>query len=208
MFADREMAGRILGEEMRSRFQDVQLVLGIARGGVVVAAGVAQALLAPLDVAVARKLGAPGQPELAIGAVAPGVRVVDVEPARTLGVTPRALDEQAAREESEIQRRTTRYRGNMPQLHIRGSNVVIVDDGLATGATAVAAARWVRSQGARRVTVAVPVASASAVKRLEEEVDEVVALEIPAGFRAVGEFYSSFEQISDEQVIAALAGST
>jgi len=192
------LAGRFAGERV--------VVLGIPRGGVVVAAPVADVLHAQLDVVVPRKLGAPGNPELAIGAIAPGVRVLDERLLRSLGVPDRYVEEEIAREEEEIRRRTERYRSGKAAVAIEGATAVIVDDGVATGATAVAALRWARAQGAARVVLAAPVGPRGTIHRLAQEADEVVVIVTPLSFVAVGEWYVSFDQVSDEEVIRALGG--
>jgi putative phosphoribosyl transferase len=177
----------------------------MARGGVVVAAGVADSLGAPLDVVLVRKLGAPTNPELAIGAIAPGVRVVDRGMLRRLGVDPAYLDATIAGAEAEIARRTRAYRGDRPPPDLAGATALIVDDGVATGATAVAALRWARAQHPARVVFAAPVGPADTVAGLRRECDEVVVLQTPPSFAAVGVWYADFTQIRDDEVEAILA---
>ena len=189
---------------MVERVRGPALVLAIPRGGVVVAVPVAGALGAPLDVVVPRKLRAPFNPELAIGAVAPGVQVIDERLVRMLGVDEAYLRDEVARAEVEIVRRTATYRGHRPPPEIEGRTVVVVDDGVATGATAIAALRWARAAGAERVVFAAPVGPPDAVTRLGAESDEVVLLETPPGFGAVGEWYERFGQVSDDEVRSAL----
>ena len=204
MFLDRRDAGRRLAAALRDRIDDPALVLGIPRGGVIVAEAVADALGVPLDVVVPRKIGAPTNPELAIGAIAPGVQVWDRPLIGRLGVTERYLSDEVESQEAEIERRTKTYRGERPPPDLRGKVAVVVDDGIATGATAAAALRWVRARGTGRVVLAVPVASAEAVSRLGGEAADVVALETPFAFRAVGEWYLSFGQTTDDEVVAAM----
>jgi predicted phosphoribosyltransferase len=205
MFLDRADAGRRLAEALSARFAGGVVILGIPRGGVIVAAAVARALQAPLDVVVPRKIGAPRNPELAIGAIAAGVQVWDVGLIRRLGVPAEYLRTEVQAQEVEIARRSARYRSGRRPLVLEDAEAVIVDDGIATGATAAAAVRLVRSKGAARTVLAVPVAPPDAVERLGEEADEVVVLETPWGFRAVGEWYETFGQTTDEEVVRAMA---
>jgi len=196
-----------LAASLAGRFADERVVvLAIPRGGVLVAAPVADALHAPLDVVVPRKLGAPGNPELAMGAIAPGVRVLDERLVRSLEVPERYVEEEIARQEEEIRRRTARYRSGVTAVVIAGATTVIVDDGVATGATAVAALRWARGQGAARVVFAAPVGPRGTIARLAQEADEVIVIETPVSFLAVGEWYESFDQVSDDEVIRVLGG--
>jgi putative phosphoribosyl transferase len=220
-FADREDAGRALGARLaadRDARKDAEkdgprdtVVLGLPRGGVIVAVEVAAALDAPLDVLVVRKLGLPWQPELAMGAIAAVGDVVE-----TVRV-PTVLDAAQVREESfdevrrnellELRRREAAYRDGRPALPVTGRSVVLVDDGLATGATMRAAVVAVRRQDPARVVVAVPIASPTALEALAAEADETVCLSAPRGFRAVGQGYEDFGQTVDEEVRRALARS-
>jgi predicted phosphoribosyltransferase len=199
-FRDRVDAGQQLAERLRAYGVERPLVLGIARGGVVVAAEVARALGAPLHVMVARKLGAPGRPELGIGAVAPGVRVIDHEAVRALGVSPGELEHIAVAETAEMQRRLREYRGTWPEPDVRDRTVILIDDGLATGVTAQAAIRSLRRQQPRRLVLATPVCSAPTALALRVEADLIVCLVAPAGFTAVGEGYADFTQATDAEV--------
>lgn len=183
------------------------IVLGVPRGGVIVAAEVAVVLGAVLDVVVPRKLGAPGDPELGIGAVAPGVRVIDRSLVRRLKVSDAYLDDEATRQIEEMERRTLAYRGGRAFPDLEGATVAVVDDGVATGATAIAALRWVRAQGAGRVVFAAPVGPPGVLPRLKRECDECVLVLTPADLRAVGQWYEMFEQTSDDEVQAALSAS-
>jgi predicted phosphoribosyltransferase len=204
---DRDHAGRLLAPlvvEAVGAGED-RIVLAIPRGGAVVAVPVARALGAPLDVVVPRKLGAPGQPELAIGAIADGVRVLDEDLIARLGVGPERLEREIAAAEAEVRRRTQAYRGDRPDLGLGGRTAVIVDDGIATGSTALAAAGWARRAGAAHVVIAAPVASSVTVGRLEAAGETVIVLATPEPFRAVGQWYERFDQVSDEEVRAALA---
>lgn len=203
IFRDRVDAGRRLAEALRLPAEDV-VVLGIPRGGVEVAAEIARARGWPLDTVIPRKVGAPGNPELGLGAIAPGVRVLDERMIRTLGVTEDYLERTIAREEEEIRRRAEVYRGGREGEPLEGKVAVLVDDGVATGGTAAAALRWARAQGAAKVILAVPVAPSGAVVRLSREADEVVCLETPEPFFAVGQWYVDFPQTSDREVVALL----
>jgi len=180
------------------------VVLGIPRGGVEVAAVVAEALDAPLDVVIPRKVGAPGNPELGLGAVAEGVEVLDEHLIRVLRVGEEYLRQEIATQEEEIARRSLTYRGDRPPVDLEGRVAVVVDDGVATGGTAAAALRWARRRGATSVILAVPVAPLEAVRRLSEEADEVRALATPEPFYAVGQWYADFPQVSDGEVIDLL----
>jgi predicted phosphoribosyltransferase len=204
MFTDRIDAGRQLGASLDDLAETDLVVLGIPRGGVVVAAEVARRLGAPLDVVVPRKIGAPTNRELAIGAIATGVEVWDADLIDRLEVTPEHLRRAVEHEAAEIDRRTARYRGDMPPLDLERRTALLVDDGLATGATALASVRWARSRGASRVLVAVPVGARETIRRLDADADEVRSLLVPASFRAVGEWYEDFDQTSDDEVVAAL----
>src|SRR5438874_8696154 len=171
-FADRGEAGRLLGDAVAERVDgEAAVVLAIPRGGVVVGAQVAARLGAPLDVAIPRKVGAPGNPELGLGAIAPGVRVLDERLLRDLGVTEDYLEREIADQEREIERRSRAYRGGKEPVDVKGKTAIVVDDGVATGGTAAAAARWAKQAGAGRVVLAVPVAPAQAVPALARETD-------------------------------------
>jgi predicted phosphoribosyltransferase len=208
-FRDRAEAGRLLGERLAGR-QDVAdaVVLGIPRGGVIVAAEVARALKAPLDVAIAHKLGAPGEPELAIGAVASdGTIVLDPAMLGELDVPAGYVERERAAQVREIERRLAAYRRGRPAVPVSGRCAVLCDDGIATGSTALAALRSLRRQAPRRLLLAVPVAPRPALDRLSLECDEAVALAVPEPFVAVGHFYWEFGQTTDAQVIAELGAS-
>ena len=207
IFADRTDAGERLAKGLAHLAGSECVVLAIPRGGVIVGEVIARELGAPLDVVVPRKIGAPGNPELAIGAVAPGIRVLDPRMVGALGVTDRYLDREIAEQDAEIERRQRAYRGGRPPQPVEGRVAFVVDDGVATGSTAVAALRWARARGAERVVLAVPVAPPQSLERLRAEADEVVVLETPQPFLAVGEWYRDFDQTTDEQVVSALARS-
>ncbi len=207
VFRDRHHAGRALAVALRPRItpeEDV-LVLGIPRGGVVVAEEVAAQLGAELDIVVPRKLRAPQNPELAIGAVAEdGSLYLDDRTIWALRVDQTYIDQEAAFQVEEIRRRLQAYRGDRPPPHVAGRTVILVDDGIATGSTMIAAVRSVRAKNAGRVVVAVPVAPPESVRRLQQEADEVVCVHEDPYFMAVGQFYEDFRQVSDEEVRAIL----
>jgi putative phosphoribosyl transferase len=204
MFEDRVEAGRRLAEALAHLEEQDVVVLSIPRGGVEVGAEVARARGWPLDIVIPRKVRAPGNEELGLGAVAPGVRVLDERMVRSLGVSPEYLEKEIAFEEEEIRRRSEAYRAGRPPVELHGAVAVVVDDGVATGGTAMAALRWARAQGASRVVLAVPVAPAEAVTHLAKDADEVVCLATPEPFYAVGQWYARFPQTSDQEVIRLL----
>ncbi|MDI3388446.1 phosphoribosyltransferase family protein [Streptomyces sp. B-S-A8] len=206
LFTDRVEAGRRLAEAVRHLKDERPVVLGLPRGGVPVAYEVARALEAPLDVIVVRKLGVPRQPELGFGAIGEGgVRVLSEEIVRHAGVGPKEVAAVEQREEQELRRRAVRYREGLDRVRVEGRTVVVVDDGIATGATAAAACRVARAQGAARVVLAVPTAPADTAERMRQVADEVVCLSAPHLFGSVGEWYRDFSQTSDEEVIALLS---
>lgn len=200
MFRDRTEAGERLAALLVEHGVDADVVLAIPRGGLPIGRPVADALGAPLDVVVAKKLGAPGNAELAIGAVSDdGAVWYNDDLVERLGVSGAYLERERAARAAEAREKAERYRGDRPPLDLAGERVVVADDGLATGATALACARKVRESGADRVVLAVPVASPSGVERLAAEVDEVVSVETPSHFGAVGQFYRSFAQVPDAE---------
>ncbi len=206
IFADRADAGARLAEALEDFRGSDAVVLGVPRGGVVVAAEVARRLDLPLDVVVPRKIGAPRNPELGIGAVAPGVRVLDDRMIARLRVPGDYLEREIAAQEREIDRRSSAYRAGRSPVELDGRTAIVVDDGIATGGTAAAALRWARTRGAREAVLAVPVAPTAAVRRLAREADRIVVLDTPEPFTAVGEWYRRFGQTSDGEVVAALGG--
>ncbi len=204
VFRDRADAGRRLGKMLIGTVEAPIVVLGVARGGVIVAAEVARALRAPLDVVIPRKLGAPGNPELGIGAVAPGVRVVDRAIMRTLHVDDDYVEAEARRQEVEIERRTEAYRAGAPSIDLHGATTIVVDDGIATGVTAMAALRWARGQGASSVIMAAPVGPPGIERHLKAECDRCAIVVTPENLRAVGQWYDRFDQTTDDEVRAAM----
>jgi predicted phosphoribosyltransferase len=202
IFQDRRDAGRQLARRLTHlRGQDA-IVLALPRGGIVVGYEIARALGTPLDVIVARKLGAPGNPEFGFGAIAPGgVRFLDEQTVGWLGLSEEQIDRIAAEEALEMERRLRRYRGGRPLPDVRQRAVILVDDGLATGVTARAAIRAIRRWEPGHLVLAVPVSAPDTARAVSSEVDELVCLETPPGFMAVGQYYMDFEQTSDEEVI-------
>jgi predicted phosphoribosyltransferase len=207
LFRDRADAGRHLLSKLGA-YQgraDV-LVLGLPRGGIPVAYEVARGLGAPLDLFVVRKLGVPGQEELAMGAIATGgVRVVNREVVDALHIPPDVLDRAAEAERRELERRERSYRGDRPEPHVEGRTVILVDDGLATGSTMRAAVQALRQQRPARIVVAVPVAAFATGEELRREVEDVVCFATPEPFMAVGRFYDDFAQTTDDEVRDLLA---
>jgi predicted phosphoribosyltransferase len=206
VFADRREAGRLLAERLAAIGMKKPVVVALPRGGVPVGFEVARALAAPLDLLVVRKLGAPGNPELGVGAIAEGgSAVLDPTMARRVGMDQRALDDTVEREMRELNRRVERYRGGRPPIDVRDATAIVVDDGLATGLTALAAVRALRARDAARIVVAVPVGARESVAALAEEADEVVCHTIPGRLLAVGYWYRDFAPVPDEVVLALLA---
>ncbi|MGW6847929.1 phosphoribosyltransferase family protein [Streptomyces virginiae] len=206
LFTHRAEAGERLAEALRHLKGEDPVVLGLPRGGVPVAYRVARALGAPLDVVVVRKLGVPHHRELGFGAIGEGgVRVVSEDIVRGSRLGPPDIEAVEHAEAAELARQAARFRGDRPRVPLDGRTVIVVDDGIATGATAAAACEVVRAQGAARVVLAVPVAPPDAVARLGSTADEVVCLATPHAFRAVGEWYQDFSQTPDEEVVFLLA---
>jgi len=201
LFRDREEAGKRLAEAVkRFKGEDV-VVLGIPRGGLVVAGEVAKALGAPLDIVVTRKIEAPGEPEYALGAVTQeGDVIMDRQAAESVGASPEYLESQVRKKREEVKERMQRLRGDAPYPRLEGKLVIIVDDGIATGSSVVAAVMSVRKRKPKEIVVAVPVAPADAIETLAEEGAKVVCLETPGLFFAIGEFYRNFDQVDDLEV--------
>lgn len=200
-FHNRVTAGRLLSERLAPLRSHAPVVLALPRGGVPVGFEIARALGAPLDVLIVRKLGAPHQPELAIGALGEnGVRVLNHDLVDAIGVTAESLAKIEQREAVEIERRRERYRHGRPMVDVEGRTAIIVDDGLATGATARAAVEVARAMRAAHVIVAVPVGAPDSLATLRDLADDVVALVEPADFAAVGAWYDDFRQVGDDEV--------
>lgn len=207
-FKDRKDAGEQLGNALQKYKSENTVVIGIPRGGVVVAAEAARSLNAPLDVIIPRKLGAPHNPEVAIGAVTQdGTVIQDEVMVRRLGLSDLQIKQMAEQVSEEIRRRVEKYRNGKTGLDLRDKTVVVVDDGIATGFTVQAALQSVRNNGAAKLVLAVPVAPAETIGLLREIVDSLVCLYIPEVFYAVGQFYIDFDQTSDEEVIKLLSNS-
>jgi len=206
VFEDRRHAGLALAKRMAGLAPSNPIVFALPRGGVPVAVEVALALHAPLDVLTVRKLGAPHNLELAVGALAEGgAAIFDAETVRRIGLSQAQLREVVERESRELRRRIERYRNGWEPIDVQGRSAIVVDDGLATGLTALAAVRALRARGAQRIVIAVPVGSGEAARRLSEEADEVLCLTIPRELLGVGRWYQDFAAVSDEQVLALLA---
>ena len=204
IFQNRREAGERLADALFPLTGSDAVVLAIPRGGVVVGHAVAERLGIPLDVVIPRKVGAPGNPELGLGAVAPGVRVLDERLVEELGVSREYLEREIEAQEREIARREAAYRAGRPPVDVKGKTAIVVDDGVATGGTAVAACRWARKAGAARVVMAVPVAPRQARAMLEREADQLVVLATPDPFFAVGQWYEDFDQVTDQEVVSLL----
>lgn len=207
LFRDRSEAGQRLAEKLTAYANrgDV-LVLALPRGGVPVAYEVARSLRAPLDVFLVRKLGVPGREELAMGAIASGgIRVLNKSIVNALGVAPEEIEAVARQEQQELERRQQAYRDDRPPLHLRDQTVILIDDGLATGSTMRAAVAALRQHGPARIVVAVPVAAPATCAEFESLADEIVCVETPEPFRAVGLWYDDFSQTSDTEVYELLA---
>src|SRR4030043_314814 len=205
LFKDRVEAGKRLASALRSFAGKGAIVLAIPRGGVVVGFEVARTLSLPLDVIIPRKIGAPDNPELAIGAVTEdGTIIPDDSLISYLEVTEGYVKEESNRQKLEIERRLKLYRGDVPYPTLRNRDVIIVDDGIATGSTMKAALASIRKSGAKTITVAIPVGPPSTIRELKKEADHVVCLHTPESFQAIGQFYEDFAQTADEEVTRLL----
>ena len=204
-FNDRVEAGKKLAKALEDFKGKNAIILAIPRGGVVVGFEIASELELPLDVIIPRKVGAPNNPELAIGAIAEdGTIILDNSLVTYLGVSESFIREESARQREEIKRRLKVYRPNEPSPNVKGLDVILVDDGIATGSTMKAALASVKNQGAKTVTVAVPVGPPSTIEELKEQADKVISLKTPEFFQAIGRFYLDYNQTSDEEVIELL----
>lgn len=207
IFSDRQEAGQRLARQLLRFRTDVPVVLALPRGGVPVGFEVARVLEAPLDIVLVRKIGAPGQPELALGAVVDGDNpevVLNEDIVRAFDPPPGYIDREVARESKENERRRALYRADRPRVGLAGRVVIVVDDGIATGATVRAALRAIRRAGPRRLVLAVPVAPPDTVADLRPEVDELVCLLQPEAFGSIGRFYADFGQVEDAEVVRLL----
>ncbi len=206
-FNDRYDAGKQLALQLEKYKEGKEvIVLGLTRGGVVTASEVASFLRAPLNIVVVRKIGAPGNPELALGAVAEhGEGILNDHLIGLLGVSKEYIASEAERQKTVVKQRLALYRGSSPAPELKGKIVILVDDGIATGASMRAAIKSVRSAGVKKIVLAVPVAAPDSLQQIEKMVDEVVCLDSPAYFEAVGSFYRLFDQTSDEEIIRLLA---
>ena len=204
-FQDRQDAGQQLGMALAGYRGEETVVLGIPRGGVVVAAEVAKILRAPLDLIIPRKIGAPRNSEVAIGAVAPdGTVILDNRMVAVMGISDDEITSLAEKVRVEISRREETYRGGRPARNLAGKVVILVDDGIATGYTILAALRAIKKQGPKKLILAVPVAPADTIRDLEREADQLICLEIPEDFYAVGQFYKEFDQTEDQEVMTLI----
>jgi predicted phosphoribosyltransferase len=205
VFTDRRQAGRVLANRLRGYERENPVILALPRGGAPIGLEVAKALHAPLDIVIVRKIGAPMNPEYGIGAIAEdGSYWIDIEAAERTGATGATLQEITHRAATEVKRRVKMLRRDRAMISVAGRTVIVVDDGMATGVSAVAAARFLRGQGARKITLAVPVCSSDTALAIYGEVDEVICLSQPEAFFAVGSWYENFPQLTDKDVIADL----
>jgi putative phosphoribosyl transferase len=209
MFTDRTEAGQRLAEALQHHRGEDAVVLALPRGGVPVAVEIARALAAPLDLLIVRKIGVPAQPELAMGAVVDGADPIVVRNEDVLaltGVSDDAFDAVCTRELAEIERRRVRYLAGRTPVDVAGRVAIVVDDGLATGATMRAGLRALRKRKPKRIVLAVPVAPPDTIAEMQRVADEVVCLETPAFFSSIGSHYADFSQVEDAEVVAVLAG--
>lgn len=207
MFDSRQSVGELLTQRLKQKGygREKTIVFAIPRGGVVTGKAVADALGAPLDIVVVRKIPAPHQPELAIGAVGPGgTRVIDISLAERTGADENYLKKKIQELKKEVGNREAKFRAGRKPQDIKGKTVIVVDDGVATGATVEAAIRYLKTQKPKKIILAVPVASQESIKNLKPLVGDLVVLDIPEEFMAVGQFYREFPQVSDDEVVKIL----
>lgn len=204
-YKDRQDAGIQLAEELLKYKEENPIILALPRGGVVLGFEIAKKLKAKLDIVVTRKIGAPFNPEFGVGAIAPnGIRILDANAIRILGNSDYQIEQTIERETIEMNRRIQLYRKDLAHIDIENKTVIIVDDGIATGVTTEAAVKSVKTMNPKKVILAVPVCSPSAVSKFQKEVDEFLCLHMPPDFYAVGAYYDDFDQVSDEEVIDLL----
>ena len=204
LFLDREQAGRLLAQKLSSYKGENTLVLGIPRGGVPVARAISDKLGLDLDIIITKKIGAPGQKELAIGAVGPGERVLNRELVEKLGVEKKYIEKETTNKQQEIKEKENKFREGKVRIEVSGKTAILVDDGIATGATVEVAIKHLRDRGVKKIILAVPVAPRETIERFKKFVDKLVVLETPFDFRAVGQFYQNFPQVTDEEVLQLL----
>lgn len=208
MFKNRQEAGQLLAQKLKKFKGRETVILGLARGGVVVASEITQILNLPLDILVVKKIGAPGQEELAIGAVGPeGIVIWDEALCQRLGVDEELRKEKLKMKNEEREETERRLRGGKVPPSLKGKKVILIDDGMATGTTVEAAVVWIKTQSPQKVILAVPVAPPDTVAKLKPEVDEIICLQVELEFWAVGQFYEEFSQVTDEEVIKLLGAS-
>ena len=207
-FTDRNQAGRLLAQELISLKGQYAVVLGIPRGGVVIAAEISKAIDGELDIALAHKIGMPGRGELALGAVAEnGTAFIDATAVRQFGISETYIQQERARQMEMLSRRAELVRRVRPKIPLKGRMVVITDDGIATGATTLAAISAIKIESPQRVIGAFPVGSELTLRAIAQQVDELICLSSPLNFAAVGQFYMHFDQVSDQEVLDILARS-
>lgn len=205
LYKDRKDAGQKLAEKLTKYSKDKPIIVALPRGGVVLGYEVAKKLKAPLDIIVARKLGAPFHPEFGIGAIAPnGVHILNIDLIRSLGVTEHELEKIIERETREMERRLELYRKDSPPLDLNNKTVILIDDGLATGVSTRAAVVSIKQMEPRKIILAVPVSPPDTADQFRKEVDEFICLSEPAGFYAVGAYYENFDQTTDDEVLDLL----
>jgi predicted phosphoribosyltransferase len=208
VFKDRRHAGELLAKQVEKRVGKNTVVVGIPRGGIVVARVVADRLNVPLDFIAVEKIGAPGNSEFALGALGPENQIVlDQELVERMGIPPDFINKAVGQEGIELERKERAFRGAKPAEKLQGKTVILVDDGIATGATVEVAIKSIQAQGPEKLILAVPVAPQEALRKLEPLVDELFCLVVPSPFMAVGQFYENFDQTEDEEVVELLRGS-